>query len=260
MPSPFPGMDPYLENEGHWHSFHQGLCTACWHALVPQVQPNYIVKTGENEHIREPDANERRLLGRPDVFVARAKPSTPGRGSGAGGGSLLAPVLGEMPFVAVDEERIPYLKIIDRRNHELVTVLEILSPTNKGSGIGDYIAKRNAFLRAGVGYVEIDLLRGGERPPVIAPESDCDYRVVVVRGGETQSAGIWPLRLIDPLPAIPIPLRAGDVDAKLDLQALLHEAYDRGGFGSYIYEDPPTPPLDPLRERWALELIGQRTM
>ena len=43
MPSPFPGMDPYLE--GYlWADVHQALAYQCRRQLVPLVAPRYAVR------------------------------------------------------------------------------------------------------------------------------------------------------------------------------------------------------------------------
>src|SRR5437763_717972 len=124
MPSPFPGMNPYLEQEEVWHDFHERFVPAISDALVPQVRPGYIVKIDEHVYIRELPAEERYFVGRGDVSITRS-------GSGAGtatvAGALEAPAYGRVP-VAVDIERYSYLEIRDRRDRELVTVIELLSP------------------------------------------------------------------------------------------------------------------------------------
>ncbi len=87
---------------------------------------------------------------------------------------VTAPVPLTLP--AVDIERHSALEIRDWRNRRLVTVLELLSPTNKtpGADRNEYLAKRAEILAGGTHLVEIDLGRGGERPrPPELPA--CDY-------------------------------------------------------------------------------------
>ncbi len=43
MPSPFPGMNPYLELPALWHEFHNRLIVAISDALTPYLQPRYYV-------------------------------------------------------------------------------------------------------------------------------------------------------------------------------------------------------------------------
>jgi hypothetical protein len=150
----------------------------------------------------------------------------------------------------------PYIEIRDRDGEVVITVIELLSPTNKrpGSDRGHYLAKRKQYLASSAHYVEIDLLRGGERMPA-DDLPDCDYCVLVRRSENRPRAGVWPLRLRDRLPLIPIPLRAPDPDARLDLQELLHQVYDRAGYRYRIYAAPPRPPLHPEDARWAEAVV-----
>ena len=158
---------------------------------------------------------------------------------------------------AVDIERLAFLEIRDRRNRQLVTVIELLSPANKRPG-GDrdqYLAKRQKVLASTAHLVEIDLLRGGQRPPV-ADLPACDYCVLVSRSEARPRVGLWPLQLRDRLPVIPIPLRNPDPDAQLDIQAVLHDIYDRARYATYLYDGSPDPPLSPEDEAWARQVAA----
>lgn len=42
MPSPFPGMDPFIESQ-MWDDFHTEFITAARELLVQQVRPQYVV-------------------------------------------------------------------------------------------------------------------------------------------------------------------------------------------------------------------------
>ena len=53
MPSPFPGMNPYLEQEVIWHDFHERFLPAAATYLVPQVRPKYIVLIDENIYVHD---------------------------------------------------------------------------------------------------------------------------------------------------------------------------------------------------------------
>jgi hypothetical protein len=48
MPSPFPGMNPYLEQPDAWQDFHQGYIARARDALAAQVLPKYFVKLEEH--------------------------------------------------------------------------------------------------------------------------------------------------------------------------------------------------------------------
>ena len=116
-----------------------------------------------------------------------------------------APVVGRI-FPAVDIERHAFLEVRARQDLELVTILELLSPSNKKKGTDreQYLAKRRAILASSVHLVELDLLRGGPRLPV-EDLPDCDYCVLVSRAEDRPHVGIWPIQLREVLPTIPIP-------------------------------------------------------
>lgn len=255
MPSPFPGMNPYLEQDDLWQDFHQSFIPLVREVLNTQVRPGYIARVEEYLFIHELSADERVYLGRSDVSLARS----PDRGSvPAAAGALEAPAYGRM-LPTVDVEKHSYLEIRDRRNRELVTVIELLSPSNKKPGPDreQYVAKRRQLLVSNVHLVEIDLLRGGPRMP-LQDLPDCDYCVLVSRVEDRPRVGIWPLRLRDRLPLIPIPLRAPDPDARIDLQEILHRLYDAAGYEDYIYTSAPRPPLHPDDAAWAQQFLPSR--
>ncbi len=253
MPSPFPGMNPYLEQDDVWHDFHERWIPLAAELLTPQVRPHYIVKLDEHIFIHELGSEERRLLGRADVAVTQATPPPENRSSTA---VLEAPVIGHLPS-AVDVEQLAFIEIRDRQSRDLITAIELLSPVNKqpGSNREQYLAKRRQLLASSVHLVEIDLLRGGPRMPLREPVV-CDYCVLVSRAGARPQVGIWPFHLRDPLPVVPIPLREENRFARLDLQAVLHRIYDVAAYEDYIYTGTPEPPLAPEDDAWAKQLIA----
>jgi hypothetical protein len=252
MPSPFPGMNPYLEQPEVWLDFHESFMPRARDALNAQVGEGYVVKIEERIYVHGSSSEERRALGRADVAISEL-PHT--RAATAGVGILEAPLLVQ-PLVEPDELRQSYLEIRDRAHRSLVTVIELLSPSNKtGADREQYLAKRNELLRGSAHFVEIDLLRGGERMP-FADLPPCDYYAMVRRHGQS-AAGLWPVSLHDSLPVIPVPLKAPDADIRLDLQALLHAIYDAAGYAKYVYDSPPVPPLDNADAEWAASLIGR---
>jgi hypothetical protein len=105
--------------------------------------------------------------------------------------------------------------------------------------------------------VEIDLLRGGPRLPLHPPPQG-DYCVLVSRAEERPSVDLWPIRLRDPLPEIPIPLRAVGESVPLNLQTILHRVYDAAGYGDYVYQVEPKPPLSGEDQRWAEDLLTRQ--
>jgi hypothetical protein len=252
MPSPFPGMNPYVERASVWHDFHERWIPLAAELIGAQVLPRYFVRIDEHMYIHELSAHERRLVGRSDILVPALAP-TPTAGI-TGTSVLEAPA--EVGIPAVDSEGQSFLEIRDRDSQELVTVVELLSPTNKYAGPDreQYLAKARVLQRSWVNFVEIDLLRGGPRMPWL-DMPDCDYCVVVSRVERRPKAGFWPIRLRERLPEIPIPLRQGDADARLDLQQVLHRIYDAAGYAYYIYNGPAEPSLSGEDATWAATFL-----
>jgi hypothetical protein len=254
MPSPFPGMNPYLEQDDVWHDFHERFLPHLAEVIGTQLAAHYIVKIDEHVYIHEPPAEQRTFLGRTDVFVASQRPSAE-EGTATATAPPNAPAQVVLP--SVDIEGISYLEIRDRRDRRLVTVIELLSPTNKYSGPDreQYLGKRGRLLASAVHLVEIDLLRGGPRMPFAASIPECAYYVLVSRMEKRPRADFWPIPLRDPLPLIPIPLRDPDPDAKVDLQAVLHHIYDAARYGNYIYEGTPQPGLRAEDATWVRQFV-----
>ena len=252
MPSPFPGMNPYIERASVWHDFHERWMPLVADLIGAQVLPRYFVRIDEQMYIHEQSTQERRFIGRGDLLVpALAPPST---ATAAAGPVLEAPA--EVRAPAVDSEGQSFLEIRDRDSHELVTVVELLSPSNKYAGPDreQYLAKARLLQRSWVHFVEIDLLRGGPRMPWLdMPE--CDYCVVVSRFEQRPKAGFWPIRLRERLPEVPIPLRRTDADARVDLQQVLHRIYDAAGYAYHIYSGRPEPLLSPADAAWAAPFL-----
>jgi hypothetical protein len=195
-------------------------------------------------------------VGRSDVSVGRgSREAAPETEPGTTTGVLEAPARVRLP--AVDLERQSFVEIRDRKNRELITVVELLSPANKYAGPDreQYLAKRMELLNGPVHLVEIDLLRGG--PPLPADDRpDCAYSVLVSRCESRLEAGFWPIALRQRLPEIPVPVRSPDSAARLDLQAILDRIYDDAGYADYIYDGTPSPRLDPEDMEWARRIVA----
>ena len=250
MPSPFPGMNPYLEHPYIWPDFHQTFVTALRTALTPQVVPAYFVRVQIQVYLRGADDDDRQLIGIPDAEVG----PEPGGGGGAGTATATATIQAPAEVTVPDllDERHAYLEILDRDGRQVLTVIELLSPTNKYAGVhrDAYLRKRRDLLSAGVNVVEIDLLRGGPRLPLDGLPV-CSYYVLVARAARRPKADVWPVRLREPLPTVPIPLAPGDREARADLQAVLHRVYDDAGYAYGVYRRPPVPRLPPDDAAWA---------
>jgi hypothetical protein len=251
MPSPFPGMNPFLEQEDAWHDFHERFLPAVAEELGRQLVPDYIVKIDEHVYVHELPETARRFVGRADVAIGTGPRA---EGTREGVGLIEAPTTLELP--EVDTERLAFVEVRDRRTRELVAVIELLSPSNKRPGRDreQYQAKRAQLLAGNVHYVEIDLLRGGRpMPPEDRPPSA--YSVMVSRAERRPRVEFWPIGLREPLPPIPVPVRHPDPDARLDLQQIVHRIYDAAGYHYYIYDGQPDPPLGPGDTAWADSLV-----
>jgi hypothetical protein len=245
-------MNPYLEQEAVWEDFHQSFILAARAQLVPQVQPGYVVKAGEHIFIHELGADQRRPWGQPDMSVSLRDPNDPSVGPGS---IAIAPAYVQIPVPDIDVERHAFLTVRDRQNLELITVMELLSPSNKsGPDRAQYLDKRRRYLATGINLVELDLLRGGTRLP-LDELKPCDYYALVSRREEQPKGGVWTISIRDHLPTIPIPLRPADGDARLDLQDILNRVYDEAGYENYIYRTAPKPPLSSENAAWAASFI-----
>jgi Protein of unknown function (DUF4058) len=255
MPSPFPGMNPYLEQVDVWHDFHERLLPHLAEVIGSQLAAHYIVKIDEHVYIHEPSAEQRGLIGRGDVLVSSRRTGAQ-RGPATATAEESAPAQVLLP--AVDVEGQSFLEIRDCRDRRLVTVIELLSPTNKAAGPDreQYLGKRGQLLSSSAHFVEIDLLRGGPRMPFGTPEPSCAYYVLVSRMEGRPNAGIWPIGLRDSLPVVRIPVRAPDADAQLDLQSALHHVYDAARYENYIYEGTPEPELSEEDALWARQYLA----
>jgi Protein of unknown function (DUF4058) len=245
MPSPLRVMDPYLEAHGRWPGFHNVLIAGCSKLLNRVLPQTYVAQTDERIALvsfdetatgRQPDI----VIGREGDRPARAQTDTPA-------------VLGKLEPTTMRllkravEVRETWIEIYHLPEMELVTAIEILSPSNKGgSGRIDYLAKRDALIDQPVILVEIDLLLSGSRMPVSGTLRPGKYVAIVARADRRPEADIyrWPLR--QPLPVLPIPLRTPDPDVSLDLGEAFRLTYDRGGYARVMRYGRPLPESLPI--------------
>jgi len=253
MPSPFPGMNPYLEQSYDWEDFHNEFISKVREALSDEVGPNYFVKLEVRLLLHERSAAERRFVGKADVGITTARIVDP---SARIAGASTAPMQLQLPAVEIIKQT--YVEIRDSRNRRLVTVIELLSPSNKVSGDdrNSYLGKRDEILARQTHLVEIDLRRGGKRPTTPMAIPPCDYYALVSRYEDRPNVDFWPIGLRDPLPTIPVPLSEPDAPVPLDLKAMLDRAYDAAHFGKHIYSEQPDPPLRPEDDAWARGIAG----
>ncbi len=252
--SPFPGMDPYLESPALWPDFHQAFLITLREALAERVAPNYFVKIEERIYVTE-EPVELTHTARADLAVV-----APRRTADVPGNVLVEEPLAA-PFVIADleeeEQREVFLVVQSSGTREVITVIELLSPTNKRAGsVGceEYLRKRREVLRSRISLVELDLLRTGARVPMSGPLPPADYYVLVHSARHRPKCGVFPFTVRDPLPEIPIPVRDRD-SVQLALQPILSVCYARALYGLVIdYRKPPTPPFGRDDAAWAAEL------
>ncbi|NJN31652.1 MAG: DUF4058 family protein [Synechococcales cyanobacterium RM1_1_8] len=241
MPSPFPGMDPYLE--GYlWPDVHSALASKIRQQLVPQLRPRYTARL--EVYVTEDNAPEGEIgILYPDVQVLDnqqiAKPVQPELDSRIA--ILPAPVT--VPVVHPVAVRLTRVEIRDTAQNKLIACIEILSPVNKREpGITDYRRKRQQLYQAGIHLLELDLLRRGTRPFAHPQLPESSYGIALTRAG-SRCTEVWPLQLADPLPTVPLPLREPDGEVALDLDAALRAIYDEAAYDLSIdYGEAPPPP------------------
>jgi len=252
MPSPFPGMDPYLEGD-LWTTIHAQLGTEIARHLVPKLRPRYLALTTERFILDLPEdvAAETHNV-RPNVIAVHSGAAVPATDRAA----VANPPL---QLATVFPTRVPHVnvEIRDTKNRRLVTAIEILSPTNKrGRGRREYLAKRRRLLFSNAHLMEIDLVRKGKRVPMQRPLPAAPYFVLLSRVESRPILDVWPIAFSDPLPPVPVPLLSGDADVQLDLQLALTNVYDLGGYDLLVdYTQAPDVPLPLDAAAWAEERL-----
>ncbi len=263
MPSPFPGMDPYLESR--WSGVHARLIAYAADALGPQLADDLSADIEERVHIdRYDDARQSR---RPDVpIVERPSAGWAASRPAAGGSALAEPILLLDPGPVTERS----LRIVEAAGDRVVTAIEFLSPWNKltaGGGRDAYLRKRRDLLASDTSLVEVDLVRAGDWPAMVPPflvprPARVTYRATVSRADpQGGPLALYPIPLGDRLPTIRVPLRPGELDVTLDLQALVEQVYRNGRHDRIDYAQPCDPPLGGPEADWAdalLRLAGRR--
>ena len=133
MPSPFPGMDPYLENPEIFPDLHDSLITYLRAKLQAGLPPPYYAAIGRRVWI---EASRRSI--EPDVHVLRAGAArqVPSPTSGATAVTSRSAARPVIVKVLHDEFREPFLEIYagSGDSKRLVTSIEVLSLSNKTPG------------------------------------------------------------------------------------------------------------------------------
>jgi len=252
-------MDPYLETPELWPDVHHELISEFRNLLNASIRPNYVARVEQRVYFsdeRDPGhhviipASRIEHLGNGQVFEVASNAATTL--------AIVEPMI--VPILMDEEIKEARLEIVEVQSKSLVTVIELLSPTNKiagSEGRRSFLKKRREILGSDVNWVEIDLLRAGlpSKPPRVAS----DYRVLIAKGPENWKGRFWPIHVRQSLPVIGIPLRDPDPDAALDLGAVLRTAYDRAAYDLSIdYAKAPDPPLNAEDAKWADELLREK--
>lgn len=249
----FPGMDPYLEHPVLWSGVHASLIVYMRDQLQPLLRPRYIAAIEERVFVeaQRPDKV-------PDVWIAKGKKQN-------GMVAVLdadTPLRVQVPALTLHEA---YLTILDRQSGQnLVTVIEVVSPTNKYAGPGrdSYLNKQQEILASKTHLVEIDLLRTGPHVLAVAEwmargQAVYHYLACVNRAeGERDRFELYPRTLQQRLPRIAIPLADSDPDVVLDVQAALEKTYEMACYADRLeYSAPCVPPLSRKDQTWANQLL-----
>jgi hypothetical protein len=250
MASPFPGMDPYLEDPAFWRDFHHRFLDYWCEAVAAALPDNYDARLDETVNLVQMSPEVIKLI-YPDVAVSRQPRQTKRTHSKNSGTLLLEPV--RIPHEFLEEVRQTRIEILHRPERNLVAVLELLSPYNKGGdGFDQYRAKQMTILQKKVHLVELDLLEGGKRLPLSRPLPSADYYALISRAEDRPNCEVYHWALRDPLPTIPIPLRAPDADIQIDLEQVFRNTYERGRYArSLYYSKPPAARLSRKDATWA---------
>ncbi len=238
MASPFPGMDPYLENPEIFPDFHDSMIFCLRESLQASLPSPYFAALGRRVWIEV----SRRSIG-PDVEIRQRQPRGPSSvGRDPTGGLAVVKRPSARPVVvrvAHDEFREPFIEIYMRSDEgkRLVSSIEVLSYSNKTPGEHGrdlYLRKQKEIFASKVHLVEIDLLRGGEHATAVPRDLACeacgefDYHVSLHDFTDLETFYVYPIQLDERLPQVDIPLLPGDAPVRLDFQAAFDRCYVQG--------------------------------
>jgi hypothetical protein len=254
MPSPFPGIDPYLEGLHFWEDFHPSFLTYCRDALNEILPGDYVAQLGERIRLVELSHKAARSV-RPDIAVVTASQTRVRktiRDKKAVGTLTLEPVTIPLPTVETELSDV-WIEIRRGTARTPVTIIELLSPTNKtGDGFVESKLKRRSLIRQKIHLVELDLLLAGRRLPMSLPLPSGDYFAFVSRAERRPDSEVYAWTIRDRLPSVPIPLSTGTADVTLDLSRVFATTYERGQYARLIdYGSSPSVLRDAEDRAWA---------
>lgn len=235
--SPFLGMDPFLENPHEWPGVHVRLIVVLCDLLIEKLPANFSAKIEGGVKVFDEAWPYTIPMKKPDIYVTK---NSPIRSAQPDPVAIVQPTT----YYEVEMEAVTprWIEIVDLKSRQMVTAIEVLSPSNKGRDFHAFNQKRDLVIEAGGNWVEIDLLRRGKRPkPYLY---DTDYHALMIRSGEPYWH-VWGMSLQEPLPTIGIPLADGYNDVPIDLQDAIETVYKRGAYWRDLAydEDVPAPRL-----------------
>jgi len=258
MPSPFPGMDPYLEDPYFWQGFHTSLMTAMRATLTPQLPSGFYAELEQHIWFREEDSPDPAKRARPDLFIKEGPPDPARTTRRVVGSVATAEPTARLVFPNLVREVAHHaIRIRDARSRRVVTAIELLSPSNKefGDEWDRYQLKRSELVANDTSLVEIDLLRSGHRLP-LGTLPDGDYYVYVTDASWYSEVAVWSFTVRDPIPRVPVPLPHPHRPLTLDIRPCLERVYEEANYGPQIdYTVPPVPQLRRVDAEWAAELL-----
>jgi hypothetical protein len=256
-------MDPYLE--GYlWPDVHSAFSAKIRQLLTPLIRPRYTARL--SIYLVEDTAPEGDVgILYPDVEIMRTRHAEDEHalrqsatlGTIAG---VATPAALTIPVALPVDLQITTVEIRDTADNQLITSIELLSPVNKREpGLHQYRLKRQRLYQAGVHLLELDLLRRGTRPVSHGAIPDVPYLLTLTRAHSGKTC-VWPLRLQDNWPNLPVPLRLPDDDVVLDLAAAFEAIYREAAYELSIdYRQPPPPPaLSAEESNWMRLLLEQQ--
>lgn len=261
MNSPFPGMNPYLENPVFWSELHHRLITAIADVIEENIPPQYRVAIEQRTYLS--DDSDSVLVGIPDVSIFSPQTSPTQYSKTATQATTSEGITVMIPLPEHTTEN--YLEIREVTTGFVVTSIEVLSPKNKrpGEGRKAYELKRKQVLASLSHLVEIDLLRNGKPMLLLGEVPVTDYQIIVSRSEKRPQAKLYGFSVREQIPVFPLPLQSEDTEPILDLQSLLHGIYNRARYHLAIdYNQEPTPPLKAEDAVWSDDLLrtqGLRT-
>lgn len=246
-------MNPFFEQQ--WPDAHAALLLYLRDSLQEHLPAELVART--EEEVIAIGAGATAATYRPDVQVRQ-----PWTLQEPGGPEVAStPPVSEPIRVRLEDEVRRWVEIHDETGR-LITVLEVLSPSNKLESVDRdrYLRKRVSFINGGANLVEIDLVRQGA-PVFPAPvrklltAAAACYGICVFRAIRPEEQEVYPTRFRERLPTIRVPLRSTDADVPLDLQALVNQCHERGRYHLLNYRQTLNPPLSSEDAAWVEKLL-----